>query len=166
VIQIGGKLPTLRAPALRQGTVVYFDSRELKGRWWALCILPNHEPRNSSVPFQEAAVLVKQGLQIILVEPEAAKGLPGQTHWNGPAELPLLVDLLGLLRRRVGIAGLPQARCRTFLIDPSSAVQFQLVHDLNSKGLNALIEIFKACRETIPVPSGDRANLEKHGSLV
>jgi alkyl hydroperoxide reductase subunit AhpC len=139
--------PRVRVPALVGGTLTYLDLAHFKGGSIALCFLPE-------IGLLERAVL---GYYMPHFEQEKAVVLgvvPEATFFQGPwqrgawpTELILLSDPLGLLSRTYGVPrALPPGRYHGFVIDPDGLLRYHLVHDLNGRGVSALLEIVKACR--------------------
>lgn len=62
----------------------------------------------------------------------------------GPYPFLLLADPIGRLHCQYGLdSRSAPTRCHSFLIDPHGCLQFQLVHDLNDRGMKALVEVFE-----------------------
>ncbi len=123
--RIGERAPRFRVPALIGGALTYIDSAQFQGRWTALCFVPY-------VGLVETAFLDHQANTFAQINTVTVR-------------IPLLTDPLGRLHRFFGVtvAQMP-VRCQTFLIDPDGIIRFHLVHDLNGRGMDALLEIIGA----------------------
>lgn len=155
-MEIGVRAPSFRVPALREGHIDYVHSDLWHGAWTALCFLPDL-PLEGRFLEQQTGALARLGLVLLLVEPRVPVSRSRLIQLT-VSDATVLADPIGRLHRRFGLKGLSGTKCRTFLIEPQGIVRFQLVHDLNMSGLNALVEMFQASQsmrnrvvETYPV---------------
>mgnify|MGYP001579829079 CR=1 FL=1 len=169
-MKIGQLAPRFRVPALVKGEVVYLDSAHFLGNPIALCFLPaldllEYALLERHVPnFDEQKVLF-----LGVVSDESFFSGPWRKRlW--PRGLTLLSNPLGRLYAHYGVPHLPDPlRCRSFAIDPQGLVRYHLVHDLNGRGMSALLEILKASqtsgtqRSAISVRATDRSPLLTSG---
>ena len=146
-MKIGCPAPHFRAPALVEGALTFFDSAHGRGRRGALAFLP-------TLGLLEGAVLEYQAASFEQVKAALFAVVPERTFLAGPWQreiwprgLTLLSDPLGRLSRYYGVPQpLSSGRCHSFVMDQESSLRYHLVHDLNGRGMSALLEILKACR--------------------
>ncbi|MEW6542599.1 MAG: redoxin domain-containing protein [Nitrospirota bacterium] len=143
--QIGDKAPRFRVPALIQGAMTYIDSALFQGRWVALCFPPSLGLIESVFLDRQSEAFSKADATLLATIPDTPTLLSSWCSQFGKLRVPLLADPLGRLRRSYGMARTSRAaRCQTFLIDPAGLFRFHLVHDLNGRGMAAILEIVGA----------------------
>ncbi len=159
--KIGHPAPHFRAPALVGGNLLLLDSTGLRGRSFTLCFLP-------PLGLLERAVL-EHGVQDFEAEKAFFLGVVDEGAlffgpWQKdlwPRGLTLTADPLGRLSRSFGMPrSRPPARCQSFVVDALGILRYHLVHDLNGRGMSALLEILKACR------SGKTPQLDAPRSVI
>jgi alkyl hydroperoxide reductase subunit AhpC len=156
MIRIGYPVPNFRVPALAEGALTYFDSAGIKGRCLALSFLP-------PIGLFEFSLLGKYCQSFDQKRTVFAGVASEDSFFAGPWQrrcwpqgLILLSDPLGRLSRSYGISSISAAaRCQSFVIDAEGILRYHLVHDLNSRGLSALLEILKVSQ----APSASRLTL-------
>lgn len=143
-------VPHVRVPALVQGELTYVDCPGSLDRCLALCFLPPME----LLEYLEYVVLERQVPAFGALKSVFLGVVPEESFFFGPWQrrlwphgLTLLNDPLGRLARLYGVPRrLTPLRCHSFVIDQESILRYRLVHDLNGRGMSALLEILKACR--------------------
>lgn len=144
MIRIGYPVPNFRVPALAEGTLTYFDRTGIKGCCLVLSFLPplgllefSTLARYAQSFDQEKAVFAG-----VVSEGSFFDGPWQRRCW--PQGLILLSDPLGRLSRSYGVGSISAVtRCQSFVIDPEGILRYHLVHDLNGRGMAALLEILK-----------------------
>lgn len=139
---------SFRVPAVTAGTLSYLDSNTLRGQRLALAFLPTLRLPDVLLLEQHRASIREAGTILLGVAPLGCPFPPLSSALSTDIQTPILSDPLGRLYRFLGVDPIHRyGRCRTFLIDEHSRVLFQLVHDLNDRGLSALREILRAYRK-------------------
>jgi alkyl hydroperoxide reductase subunit AhpC len=141
---------------------MYLDCPGNAGQCIALCFMP-------PLGLLEWAVLERQvptfGAQkavfVGVVSEQSFFFGPWQRRF-WPEGLTLLSDPLGRLSRQYGVPRrFETPRCHSFLIDAEGLLRYHLVHDLNGRGMGALLEILKACRSgKTPQPDAPRSVIQ------
>jgi hypothetical protein len=159
--KIGRPVPHFRAPALAGGNLLLLDSACLRGRSFTLCFLP-------PLGLLERAVLehrvqdfeAEKAFFLGVVDEGALFFGPWQKDlW--PRGLTLTADPLGLLSRSFGVSRYrPPVRCQSFVVDALGILRYHLVHDLNDRGMGALLEIL---RVTPSASHGQEARCDQSG---
>jgi alkyl hydroperoxide reductase subunit AhpC len=138
--------PQVRVPALVDGTLTYLDCARFRGLGVALSFLPAIGPLERSMLEYHASSFEREKAVFLGVVPESTF-IVGPWHrvvW--PKRLVLLSDPLGRLSKSYGVPRtLPSGRCHSFVIDHEGILRYRLVHDVNERGMNALLETLKAC---------------------
>jgi len=161
-MKIGRPSPPFRLPALVEGTLTYLDSARFKGRCVALCFLPPLGLLESAVLERYSPIFDQQKADLLGIVPENAFFSGTWHRWIWPNGLILLSDPLGRLSRSFGVSHRPApSRCQSFVIDPEGILRYHLVHDLNGRGMRALLEILKA---TASASHGQEAPSDQSGT--
>lgn len=149
--KIGCPAPRFRVPALVEGNLIHMDSVCLRGQCLALCFLPRLGLLERAVLEYHARNFEMENVHLLGVMAEGAffEGPRQQGVW--PAGLTPVSDPLGRLSRSFGVPRRPlTSRCQSFVIDENGLLRYHLVHDLNGRGMSALLEILKASQAPDP----------------
>ena len=143
-----GKASRFRVPAFSgSNTMTYLDSDTLKGKTVVLSFVPRLTPVDIALLSAHAERFATGAVSFLIA---MAEDQPFHQAWLrqvGPLQLHLLADPIGRLRRSYGLdrrAGL--TRCHSFVVGPDGLLQFQLVHDLDLRGMKPLLELLEAVR--------------------
>ena len=143
--KIGHPIPHFRALALVGGNLILLESVRLRGGCIVLCFLPPLGLfERTALERHVRAFEEEQAVFLGVVDEGALFFGPWQKDlW--PRGLTLTADPLGRLSRSFGVSRYqPRARCQSFVIDAEGFLRYHLVHDLNGRGMGALLEILKA----------------------
>lgn len=148
MIRIGQTAPHFRAPALVDGTLRYINSTQFSAHWVMLCFVPRLGLVETSFLDRQANSrhFARHGCSLLAV---ASAGNTLHQPWLGRIgrmKPILLADPLGHLHRAYRVSIDPTSRCRSFLTDPEGVLRFQIMHDLNGRGISVLSEILEATR--------------------
>jgi alkyl hydroperoxide reductase subunit AhpC len=148
MIRIGHTAPRFRVPALVDGTLGYIDSRRFSNHWIVLCFVPRLGLIETSFLDRQANSCHFTGEHCSLFAVSSANDTLHQPWLSriGKVKPVLLADPLGHLHRIYKVSTDPASRCRSFVIDPEGLLRFQIVHDLNGRGISVLSEILDATR--------------------
>lgn len=144
---IGRKSPSFRLPAWVNGDLTYADSDDFAGRWLALSFVPSLGLLEVLFLDRQRPRLSQLGTTWLIVPPHAwtFDHLPSGTL--EAIRLCIGTDPLSRLHHAYGLPRvMAPGRCQSWLVDPDGIVRFQIVHDLNGRGLNALLELLEACQ--------------------
>lgn len=149
--KIGRPAPPFRVPALVGGNLIHLDSARLRGRCLALCFLPSLGLLERGILEYHAQTFERENIHFLGVMPEG-------TFFSGPWQrgvwpegLTPVSDPLGRLSRSFGVSRRPlTSRCQSFVIDKNGLLRYHLVHDLNGRGMSALLEILKTSKAPDP----------------
>jgi alkyl hydroperoxide reductase subunit AhpC len=145
--RIGKRPPPFRVPALVEGHLTYIGPGGFEGRWVALCFLFSLGLVESVFLDRRSDAFMREGAALLVVVPDDRVLRRPWCGQFGRLRVPLLTDPLGRLHRAYGTVASPHhGRCRTVLIDPNGIIRFHLIHDLNGRGLAALLDIIAASR--------------------
>ncbi|MGH7255508.1 MAG: redoxin domain-containing protein [Nitrospirales bacterium] len=152
-----------RLPALIAGDLLMLDAAQLRGRWVALLFLPTYGLLETMFLDQQRQRIQEDGAELLGVAPLKGAYPPFDPAQAASVRTPILMDPLGRLHHRYGVStDRDFGRCRTFVIDRDGLLRFQLIHDLNGRGLNAVREILSSCRkqdaEAASRPTDESAN--------
>lgn len=166
-MKIGQLAPRFRVPALVKGEVVYLDSNSFRGYPIALCFLP-------ALDLLEYALLERhvpnfdeqKALFLGVVSDESFFSVSWRKRlW--PQGLTLLSNPLGRLSAHYGVPRRPDPlRCHSFVITAEGILRFHLVHDLNGRGMGAILEILKASRAPDPQRSASSVVATDRSALL
>lgn len=147
MVQIGAPAPCFRSPALVDGQLTYVDLARFRTRWAVLCFVHRLELLEAVFLDRHVDGFLKQGLALLAVSPKPEPLHEGWITQFGRLRVPILADPLRRLHRRYRIVATEASpRCHTFLIDPDGLLHFHLVHDLNGRGMSAILETPRANR--------------------
>lgn len=147
MIQIGAPSPSFRLPAMVDGQLTFVDLAQFRTPWVVLCFIPRLELVEAVFLDRHVDSFHKQGVSFLAVSPKHEPLHEGWINQFGSFRVPILADPLRRLHRRYRLAAVDtSSRCQTFLIDPEGLLRFHLVHDLNGRGMGAILEIFRANR--------------------
>ena len=145
--KIGHPVPHFRAPALVGGNLLLLDSTSLRGRSFTLCFLPPLGLLERAVLERRVQDFEAEKAFFLGVVDEGALFFGPWQKDPWPRGLTLTADPLGQLSRSFGMPRYqPPARCQSCVVDALGILRYHLVHDLNGRGMSALLEILKACR--------------------
>ena len=145
MIRIGERVPHVRVPALANGTLTYFDWTQYRNRWLVLCSVPKLGVIDSIFLDHHASAFANYDAALIALCPEEGPLHHPGIRQLGALRIPILADPLRRLCRTYGILTQErQGRSQTFLIDPDHVLRFQVVQDLNGRGINAILELLSA----------------------
>lgn len=166
--KIGHPVPHFRAPALVGGTLLLLDSAGLRGRSFTLCFLPPLGLLERAVLERHVQNFAEEKAFFLGVVDEGALFFGPWQRDLWPKGLTLTADPLGRLARSFGVSHRPApARCQSFVIDKDGLLRYHLVHDLNGRGMGALLEILKACRSgKTPKPDAPRSVIQDRDERV
>jgi alkyl hydroperoxide reductase subunit AhpC len=143
--RIGERAPCFWFPALVEGNLTYIEFASFRGRWVALCFLASLGLIESVFLDRRTEAFAREGAALLAVVPDDRALRRPWCSQFGKLPIPLLTDPLKRLHRAYGmVASQHQGRCRSFLIDPNGIIRFHLVHDLNGRDMDALLEIIGA----------------------
>ncbi|MGH7233421.1 MAG: redoxin domain-containing protein [Nitrospiraceae bacterium] len=149
MVRIGETAPSFRTAALVDGTLCYIDSAQFSDSWVMLCFVPHLGLIETSFLDRQAESrhFVRENCALLAVAPEGDVFLQPWMRRVGNLRAILLIDPLRRLHRAYAVprAKIP-ARCRSFVIDPDGLLRFQVLHDLNGRGISILSEILDASR--------------------
>jgi len=146
-MKIGQLAPRFRVPALVKGEVFYLGSNSFGDHPIALCFLPTLGMVECAVLERQASTFEREKTNFLGVVSEAFFFSGPWQHVIWPQGLTLLSDPLGRLARAYNVrSNQGHGRCHSFVIDPEGILRYHLVHDLNGRGMGALLEILRACR--------------------
>lgn len=156
MIRIGQQVGCFRLPGLVHGSLTYVDFRQYRGNWIALCFLSSVGLLDALILDGHAQAFAQEATSLLAVglDPRALAGSCSGSI--AKLRIPILADPLRQLHRAYGIGRTPTpGRCRSFLIGPDGKLRFYLVHDLNGKGVSALLEMIGLSRRmNAPMPAG------------
>jgi alkyl hydroperoxide reductase subunit AhpC len=148
MIRIGHTAPRFRVPALVNGTLIYIDSTRFSHHWIVLCFVPrlglnevsflDWQANSRHFARENCSLLAVGSADYTLHQPWLSR--------VGKVKPILLADPLGHLHRTYKISIDPALRCQSFVIDSEGLLRFQIVHDLNGRGISVLSEILDATR--------------------
>ncbi len=165
--RISQLFPHVRVSAFVKGSLTYFDIAACRGRWIAFCCVPSLELVEVTFLDRQARAFAQESALLLAVSPNAK---PFHQPWFGQTpslELILLADPLLRFHRALGMT-VPQeyARCRSFLIDPDGILRFDLIHNLNGRGMSALKEMLIAHQGQETPPIDELNSSIKKGALT
>jgi alkyl hydroperoxide reductase subunit AhpC len=167
-MKVNEHAPQVRGPALVDGTLTYLDSARFRGLGVALSFLPAIGPRERSMLEYHASAFEREKAVFLGVVPESTFlwGPWQRVVW--PKRFVLLSDPLGRLCKSYGVPRtLPSGRCHSFVIDHEGILRYHLVHDLNGRGMKALLETLKACVSAkTPQPKAPSPGIQERGERV
>ena len=144
-MKIGLPAPHFRAPALVGGNLLFLDSAGLRGRSFTLCFLPPLGLCERTVLERRVRDFEDEKTFFLGVVDEGAFFFGPWQKDLWPRGLALTADPLGRLARRYGVSrDRSPARCRSFIVDARGILCYHLIHELNDRGLSALLEILKS----------------------
>jgi alkyl hydroperoxide reductase subunit AhpC len=147
MIQIGAPSPSFRLPALVDGQLALVDLAHFRTQWVVLCFVPRLELLEAVFLDRHVDAFHREGVSFLAVSPGQDPLHEGWINQFGSLRVPIVADPLRRLHRRYRInATETPPRCQTFFIDPDGLFRFHLVHDLNGRGMSALLEILPANR--------------------
>lgn len=143
--KIGHPIPHFRAPALVGGNLLLLDSTGLRGRSFTLCFLPPLGLCERMVLERRVRDFEDEKTFFLGVVDEGALFFGPWQKDLWPRGLALTADPLGRLSRSFGVSRYQAAdRCRSFIVDARGVLCYHLIHELNDRGLSALLEILKS----------------------
>lgn len=149
--KIGHPVPHFRAPALVGGNLLLLDSAGLRGRSFTLCFLPPLGLCERAVLERRVRDFEDEKTFFLGVVDEGAFFFGPWQKDLWPRGLTLTADPLGQLSRSFGVSRYQAAdRCRSFVIDATGTPRYHLVHELNDRGMNAVLEVLKASQTVSP----------------
>jgi len=147
MIQIGAPSPSFRLPAMVDGRLTFVDLAQFRTQWVVLCFIPRLELVEAVFLDRHVDGFLKQGISLLAVSPKQELLHEGWINQFGSLRVPIVADPLRRLHRRYRIGATEASpRCQTFLIDPEGLLRFHLVHDLNDRGMSAILEILRTNR--------------------
>jgi hypothetical protein len=156
-MRIGSHAPIWRVPCLRNSRVQDLSLTAFQGTPLVVCCL-------SSLAEHDAWLLETQcprflDSEVILASLVSDDLGFGQSWTRLPQDfcLPILTDSLRQLWHSLHLSpSLPPQRCETLFFNRHSRLQFRLIHDLNLRGLGAVLELAdsEVCRRS-DQPSAD-----------
>jgi hypothetical protein len=144
--QIGRSLRSLRVPALLQGEMTSLDFPPLGGRWSALCVPPTLGLIESVFLDLQTQVFEREGTTLFAVAPNEETLHETWCVQFGKLRIPLIADPLRRVRKACGLTADESNRCQSVLVDSDGMCRYRLIHDLNGRGMGALLEIVRASR--------------------
>lgn len=139
------KLPLIRVPALIGGEVVSFHLSQVKNQWTVVCCPARLGLVESMfLDRYHAAFLQHNGTLFGLNRRCAPFHLEGILQPRN-LKIAMLADPLGRISRALKISDSPGPPCcQSLIINPHGAVTYHLAHDLDGRGMSALLEIFSS----------------------
>ena len=142
---IGLPAPHFRVPALVAGNLLLLDSARLRERCFILCFLPPLGLCERTILERRIRDFEDEKTSFLGVVDEGALFFGPWQKDLWPRGLTLTADPLRRLSRSFGVSRYQAAdRCRSFVIDATGTLRYHLVHELNDRGMNAVLEILKA----------------------
>lgn len=152
--RIGRLIRSIRVPALIQGELTALDFPPLGGRWSALCFPSTFGLVESVFLDRQTGVFEREDAALFDVVPSEGTIRESWCRQFGTLRIPLLADPLRRLRKAFGLeAPDSSTRCQSLLLDPTGVYRFHLTHDLNGRGMSALLEIVRASRHQAARPA-------------
>jgi alkyl hydroperoxide reductase subunit AhpC len=149
--KIGLPAPHFRVPALVKGNLIHLDSVRLRRRCLALCFLPRLGLLERGILEYHAQTFERENAHFLGVMAEGAFFSSPWQRGVWPGGLTPVSDPLGRLSRSFGVPRRPfTTRCQSFIIDTEGFLRYHLVHDLNGRGMSALLEILKTSKAPDP----------------
>jgi alkyl hydroperoxide reductase subunit AhpC len=141
--RIGTKVRPFRVPAfLDNHRMTYLDSQALLGKVAILLFAPRLALPDIAVLRTYSGQFAAEAPAFLVIMP---KDQPLERFWLDEltsSQFVVLADPIGRLHRQYGLNGRgAPTRCHSFLIDPQGCLRFQLVHDLDERGMKALLEV-------------------------
>lgn len=141
-MKIGTHAPTWRVPCLLNGRLTYLPLAAFQGNQLVLCCRPSLAETDAWLLDTQINRFYECGVVLaVLVQSDYAFS---QTWVRSPHNfrLPFLADPLRRLGRSLRLSRfLPSHRCETLFFDQHSRLQYRLCHDLNLRGITAVLEI-------------------------
>lgn len=154
MLQIGQQIPRFRALGLVQGELCWVNSGQLiAAHWAAFCFIPQLSITHLRFLSDYSRSFEETGTRLLIVAPDEDVLCHPQAASAERSQFIILEDPIQRLRRVFGVDH-THIRCTTFVIDPNGIFQIPLVHDLDSRGLDAALELVKAyqCQDIVTVP--------------
>lgn len=145
MVHIGNPIPPFRALVLVQGELSWLNSWQLIAhQWTALCFVPHLNGAHQNLLTDYNRHFEETGTQLIIVAHDEAVLFNPRKTSTQRSRLIILDDPMHRLHRTFGAADRAPDRCTTFMIDPNGVLQIPLIHDLDGRGLDAVLELVKA----------------------
>jgi len=144
-MKIGMKAPTVRVPCIFQDTINFLPLSDFSETQFALCCLSDLEEHDAWFLEAQVQEFTQAGSALaVLVSSDL---LLGQDWVRAPKDFSLsfFIDPISRLRRAFHLShSLQPHRCETLIFDQSKRLSFRLIHDLNLKGLSAVLDIMNS----------------------
>ena len=141
-MKIGTHAPIWRVPCLSYGRLTYLPLTAFQGNQLVLCCRPSLA--ETDVWLLDAQLNRFHECGVVLAVLVPGDFLVCQSWVRPPHDfrLPFLADPLRRLGRSLHLSrSLPSHRCEALFFDQHSRLQFRLCHDLNLRGITAVLEI-------------------------
>jgi len=127
------------------GALIQIDSTRFLGQYCTVSFLPPYGLLECVLLQLQAGKFEGNNTVLLGVMTEPALFSGPWHRIMSPNGLVAVGDLLGRLARSFGVVRRPApTKCQSFVIDPEGIVRYHLAHDLNQRGVAALLEILKA----------------------
>ncbi|MEX2493725.1 MAG: hypothetical protein WD425_18405 [Nitrospirales bacterium] len=136
------KAPTVRVPCLFKGQFTFLSLADSQEHLFALCCLTNLTEKDAWFLEGQAQEFEQSGSNFgVLVSTDQVLG----SGWVRPLQdfsLRLYIDPISRLRRAFHLSSsLRSTRGETLIFDQDQCLRFRLIHDLNLKGMSAVLDI-------------------------
>ena len=144
-MKIGMKAPNIRMPYIFKGQITFLSLADSQENHLALCCLSNLTEKDAWVLEAQAQEFEQSGANFgVLVSTDQVLG----SGWVRPLQdfsLRLYIDPMSRLRRAFHLSSaLRSSRGETLIFDQGNYLRFRLIHDLNLKGISAVLDIINS----------------------